>query len=237
MSAPVQTSPKPAKQPIPPLRQGDHLSAEEFMRRYEAMPEVKKAELIQGVVHMPSPVTLEEHGGPHFDLGGWLGYYRAFTPGTQGGDNTTIRLGPKNVPQPDLLLRILPECGGQSRTVDRYVVHAPELVAEVAASSVSFDLYEKLETYRNAGVREYIVWRVEDKEIDWFILQSGQFEKQPVPAAGRYESRGFPGLWLDPTALIRGDMKRVFEVLQEGIAKPEHLAFVEKLRAAAGGGR
>lgn len=234
MSTPVQTVAKSEAASIPPLRQGDHLSAEEFLRRYEAMPEVRKAELIQGVVYMPSPVSMEEHGGPHFDFSGWLSYYRAFTPGTQGGDNTTIRLGPRNVPQPDVLLRILPECGGRSRTVDRYVVHGPELVAEVAASSVSFDLFEKLETYREAGVLEYIVWRVEDGEIDWFVLQSGQYEKQPLTAAGRYESRVFSGLWLDPAALVRGDMKRVFVVLQQGIGGAEHQAFVEKLRGAGG---
>ena len=230
MSTPVQATPKPEVERIPLLHQGDHLTADEFMRRYEAMPDVKKAELIQGVVYMPSPVTIDDHGGQQFDLITWLGVYRAYTPGTQGGDNSTIRLDPKNTPQPDGLLRILPELGGQSQTQDRYVVRAPELTAEVSASSVSYDLYEKLETYRTAGVREYIVWRVEDEEIDWFILRDGKFEKLPLTAAGRYESQVFPGLWLDPAALMRGDMKRVFEVLQEGIASPEHQAFVEKLR-------
>jgi Uma2 family endonuclease len=232
MSTPVHAPQQPVVAPIPPLRQGDHLSDEEFLRRYEAMPEVKKAELIQGVVYMPSPVSMDEHGGPHFDFNTWLGYYRVFTPGTQGGDNTTIRLGPRNVPQPDTLLRILPECGGKTRTVDRYVIHGPELVAEVAASSVSFDLHEKLETYQEAGVQEYIVWRVEDAAIDWFVLQSGAYEKLVLAPAGRYESRVFPGLWLDPTALLRGDMQRVLAVLQEGIASAEHQAFVEKLKAA-----
>lgn len=232
MSTPVHTPEQPAVRPIPPLRQGDHLSADEFMRRYEAMPEVKKAELIQGVVYMPSPVSMDEHGGPHFDFNGWLCYYRAFTPGTQGGDNTTVRLGPRDVPQPDALLRILPECGGQTRTVNRYVVQGPELAAEVAASSVSYDLHAKLETYRAAGVQEYVIWRVEDAAIDWFVLQSGVYEKLPLTPAGRYESRVFPGLWLDPAALLRGDLQRVFAVLQEGIATAEHAAFVEQLRAA-----
>ena len=230
MSTPVQTTPKPEVERIPLLHQGDHLTAEEFMRRYEAMPEVKKAELIQGVVYMPSPVTIDDHGGQHFDLITWLGIYRAFTPGVQKGDNSTVLLGPMDAPQPDGLLRILPEFGGQSQTRDRYVVRAPELTAEVSASTVSYDLFEKLETFRTAGVLEYIVWRIEDEEIDWFILRDGTFEKLPLSPAGRYESQVFPGLWLEAAAMVRCDMKRVFQVLQEGIASPEHQAFVDKLR-------
>src|SRR5262245_22343202 len=86
---------------VPPLRAGDRLSRGEFERRYEAMPEVNKAELIEGVVYMPSPTSLNEHGGPHFDLIGWLALYRAFTPGVQGGDSTTVRLDEDNEPQSD----------------------------------------------------------------------------------------------------------------------------------------
>ena len=124
--------------PVPLLENGDHLTRDEFERRYEAMPDGKKAELIEGVVHMPSPVRLQQHGSPHADLVGWLIVYRAATPGVQVGDNTTIRLDLDNEPQPDALMMIEPACGGQARVdADGYVAGGPELVAEVAASSVS----------------------------------------------------------------------------------------------------
>jgi hypothetical protein len=210
------------------------LTAAEFERRYEAMPGIKKAELIEGVVYMPSPVTTEDHAAPHFDLITWLGYYRAFTPGVQGGDNATLRLDLDNRPQPDAFLRILPEFGGRSRTIDRYVVGGPELAAEVAASRASYDLHDKLNAYRRNEVREYIVWRVEDREIDWFILREGRYDRLAADRSGVYQSEVFPGLWLDPAALIDGDMPRVLQVVQQGIAMPSHAEFVERLRQTGG---
>jgi len=214
---------------IPPLEPGDRLTRDEFERRYEAMPELNKAELIEGVVYMPSPVTQQEHGGPHFDLVGWLGFYRAATPGVEGGDNSTLRLDLDNEPQPDAFLRILPECGGQSRNSGKYVAGAPELIAEVAASSASYDLHDKLQAYRRNGVPEYVVWRVWDRAIDWFVLRDDQYERLPVNAAGHYCSAVFPGLWLDPAALVRGDLAQVIAVLQQGLATKEHAEFVNRL--------
>src|SRR3954454_9356608 len=144
---------------VPYLENGDHLTRAEFERRYDAMPHLKKAELIEGVVYMPSPVRYKHHSRPHFDLIGWLAQYRAATPGVEGGDNGSIRLDLDNMPQPDAFLMVLPECGGQARiSDDDYVEGAPELVAEVASSSVSFDLHQKLQVYRRSGVREYAVW-------------------------------------------------------------------------------
>src|SRR5436189_6420172 len=99
---------------IPALVNGDHLTADEFMRRYEAMPEVKKAELIEGVVYMPSPVNLLKHGQPHLFLGGCFAIYIFGTPGVGGGDNSTVRLDDDNEPQPDLTLFIQPEFGGKT---------------------------------------------------------------------------------------------------------------------------
>jgi hypothetical protein len=218
---------------VPPLQPGDRLTRPEFERRYDAMPEVKKAELIEGVVYMPSPVTVEEHGAPHFDLITWLGLYRATTPGVQGGDNSTLRLDWDNDPQPDGFLRILPEYGGQSRTSpDGYVEGAPELAAEIAASSVSYDLHDKLNAYRRNGVREYVVWRVWDKEIDWFVLRDGRYERLPLTPTGLHQSEVFPGLWLDPAALLRGDLAHVLQVLQQGLASPDHAAFKQRLQQA-----
>ena len=212
---------------MPPLRNGDHLTRDEFERRYAAMPHVKKAELIEGVVHMPSPVTADEHGEPHFDLNGWLFVYRAHTPLVRGGDNCTLRLDLDNEPQPDGYLRLLPEREGQATLVDGYVTGAPELIVEIAASSASYDLHEKRDAYRRNGVREYVVWRVWDVEIDWFVLRAGQYERLPLED-GIYKSDVFPGLWLDPAAVLRGDMARVLEVLQQGLASTEHAAFVDR---------
>ena len=129
---------------IPELQAGDHLTRLEFERRYSAMPEVKKAELIEGVVYMPSPVSHEDHSRPHSMLATWLGTYWYATPGTDAGTTPTVRLDLENEPQPDALLRILPQSGGRSRDENKYIAGPPELVVEVAASSVSYDLHEKL---------------------------------------------------------------------------------------------
>lgn len=217
---------------IPPLRAGDRLTRAEFERRYEAMPGIKKAELVEGVVYMPSPVRDDDHGGPHFDVIGWLFFYRAHTPGVKGGDNSTLRLDLDNEPQPDACLRVLTECGGQARIVDGYVEGGPELIAEVSASSASYDLHDKLNAYRRNGVQEYVVWRVWDDAIDWFILRDGTYDRLPLTADGLYKSEVFPGLWLDPAALVSGDMSRVLEVLQTGLASPEHAEFATKLQQA-----
>jgi Uma2 family endonuclease len=197
------------------------------------MPEVKKAELIEGVVYMPSPVTQTGHSRPHFDIIALLGIYRFATPGVEGGDNGTVRLDWDNEPQPDAFLRILPDWGGQSRNDEEYVGGAPELIVEVAASSASYDLHDKLHAYRRNGVREYVVWRVLDESIDWFVLREGRYERLPPTPAGTFHSEIFPGLWLDPAAWLRGDFARAMAVLQEGLASPEHSEFVDRLRAAA----
>ncbi len=218
---------------ITELRAGDRLTRAEFERRYSAMPNVKKAELVEGVVYMPSPVSSVEHGNPHFDLITFLGFYRVATPGIEGSDNATVRLDWENEPQPDAYLRIVPRFGGQTRDDGKYVAGAPELVAEVAASSVSYDLHDKLRSYQRNGVREYLVWRVWDSAIDWFVLREGQFEPLSPTGPGHYQSEIFPGLWLDLNALLRGDVARVLTVLQQGVASPEHAAFIASLQAAA----
>jgi hypothetical protein len=225
MSAPTVPTRK-----VPPLHNGDHLDRDEFERRYDAMPDVKKAELIEGVVYMPSPVRFEEHGKQHADLMTWLGVYRAHTSGVSAGDNTTIRLDLGNAPQPDALLLIEPERGGRVTFTDGYVTGGPELVAEVAASSVSIDRNAKLDAYLRNGVQEYVFWRVEDRAIDWFVLRGAKYDLLPAGADGIVRSEVFPGLWLDPAALIAEDLMRVLAVVQQGIASPDHAAFVIRLR-------
>src|SRR5215510_5588951 len=233
MASPSTTVPLRASSPeaVPPLENGDTLTRAEFERRYEAMPHLKKAELIEGVVYVPSPVRHRYHGHQHAHLLNWLGHYEVGTPGVEVSGNVTVRLDLDNEPQPDVLLFIDPACGGQARIdADGYIEGAPELVAEVAASSASYDLHAKPRVYRSNGVREYIVWRVLDKEIDWFVLRAGQYERLPVDAEGLYRSEVFPGLWLDPAALLRGDLATVLTVVQRGLASPEHDAFAARLR-------
>jgi len=215
-------------EPIPPLQNGDRMTRPEFERRYTAMPDLKKAELIEGRVYMPSPVHQESHGGPHADVITWLGFYRMFTPGVRGGDNSSLRFDWHNEPQPDALLMLLPERGGQARVgASKFIEGAPELIVEVSASSMSYDMHEKLEAYERNGVCEYVVWRVFDREIDWFVLREGRYVRLAPGSDGVFRSEVFPGLWLDPVALLAGDLARVFQVVQEGIASPEHAAFVQ----------
>jgi Uma2 family endonuclease len=175
-------------------------------------------------------VRHRQHGAPHAHLIGWLGQYAANTPGVEVGDNSSVRLDLDNEPQPDALLLIDPAYGGQVRiSADGIIEGAPELVAEVASSSVSYDLHAKLHVYRRNGVREYTVWRVLEREIDWFVLRAGQYERMPVDAQGLLRSEVFAGLWLDAAALVRGDLATVLSIVQQGLASPEHAAFLSRL--------
>ncbi len=215
----------------PPLENGDRLSRDEFERRFDAMPDLKKAELIKGVVYMGSPVRFGKHGEPHARLLTWLGTYAAFTRGVGLGDNATVRLASDTEPQPDALLRV--EAVGRANTrisVDDYVEGAPELVAEISSSTASYDLHDKLDAYRDAGVKEYVVWRVEDREFDWFLLRDGEYTRAALDAEGVCHSRTFPGLRLAAAALLAGDMARVMEELQKGLDAAEHAEFVASLR-------
>jgi Uma2 family endonuclease len=212
------------------LERGDFLSRDEFLRRWEAMPDVKRAELIQGVVYMPSPVSMP-HGNKEHHVGTWLGVYEASTPGCQGSHNATWLMGEDDAPQPDTALRILPEYGGQSRTQGRYAAGAPEFAAEISVSSTSYDLHQKLEVYQEAGVQEYLAVLMREREVRWHRLTEGRFAVVPPPADGVYRSVVFPGLWLDAPALLAGDLARVLAVLNQGIASAEHQAFVEQLAA------
>jgi Uma2 family endonuclease len=212
------------------LERGDFLSRDEFLRRWEAAPLVKRAELIQGVVYMPSPLS-RRHGARDNDVTAWLGVYRAATPGCEALNNATWLMGDDDAPQPDGALRILPEYGGQSRTQGRYAAGAPEFAAEISVSSTSYDLHQKLEVYQEAGVQEYLAVLMREREVRWHRLTEGRFEVVPVPADGVYRSAVFPGLWLDAPALLAGDLARVLAVLNQGIASAEHQVFVEQLQA------
>ena len=217
---------------VPPLEPGDHLSRAEFERRYHAMPGLKKAELIEGVVYMASPVRWNEHARPHALVLLWLGTYSAATPFTQVGDNGSVRLDGDNMPQPDVALIIERSKGGQATlSEDGYVEGAPELVVEVAASTASIDLNVKQRVYRRNNVPEYVVWRVQDGAVDWFHLVNGEYHRLAAGDDGIIRSVVFPGLWLDLAALIRLDSGQVLNALARGLADPAHASFVAKLTA------
>jgi Uma2 family endonuclease len=216
---------------IPLLENGDRLSRSEFERRYQAMPNHQKAELIAGIVYVASPLRITQHGNPHARIMTWLGSYWAATPGVELGDNSTVQLDQYNEPQPDALLRI--QTGGQSTVNENgYVEGAPELIVEIAASTVSLDLHQKLEVYQLHQVQEYLVWRVEDDQLDWFQLKQGKYLKLQPDIEGILYSQMFPGLWLDQNALLTGNLAKVLRVLQKGLASGEHQSFVEKLNSS-----
>lgn len=219
-------------QSVPRLENGDRLPRAEFERRYSAMPEHVRAELVEGIVIMASPVRHNLHAAQHAILTTWAGVYLIGTPGVLSGSDGTVRLDPVNEPQPDVYLMIDPVRGGNARIdADGYISGAPELVAEVAASTVSHDLGPKLNAYRRNGVSEYLVWRVEDAAIDWFVLRDGRFDRLLPEADGITRSLVFPGLWLDAAALLAGDLTRVHAVLRKGLDDPAHAAFVARLEA------
>ncbi len=217
----VQTS-------IPFLENGDRLSRSEFERRYAAMPNHQKAELIEGVVYMASPLRFHRHAKPHAALITWLGIYQIATPNVSLGIEPTIRLDLDNEPQPDGVL-IMDRGGQASITENDYIEGAPELIIEIAASSAGYDLHDKKRVYRRNGVREYIVWQQHENQLYWFFLNLDQYLVGEPDKAGILRSQVFPGLWLAVESLLTGEMNRVLNVLQEGLNSPEHRHFVQSL--------
>ena len=240
MSAPATTEAKPAVRrrtpeivPLtpPPLQSGDHLTVAEFERRYNAMTQVKKAELVEGVVFMASPVSTY-HADAHAAMVAWLKLYAAATPGTRTGDNVTVRLDAKNEVQPDVYLGVREKHGGAVRlSREGYLDAAPELVVEIAVTSADMDLHEKFELYRRHRVREYLVWQVLDSRFHWFVLQGSRYSELRAGPDGLIRSRFFGGLWLDVPALLADDFGRVAKSLTAGLDSPDHAEFAAKLTA------
>ena len=211
----------------PLLEAGDRLSRDEFERRYDRMPRVNKAELIEGTVFMPSPVRAKKHARPHAHLGTWLGVYASETPGVELFDNSTVRLDLDNEPQPDLVLMKVPAKGGQAHiSKDDYIEVAPELAVEIVGSSRAYDLHQKKGAYRRNAVREYLAWITGEQRLVWWELREGEYQEIAISADGLLKSSVFPGLWLDSSALLSGDLKSVLAVLRRGLDTPEHRAFV-----------
>lgn len=213
---------------LPPrLRDGDRLTREEFLRRWEQMPELKRAELIDGIVYMPSPVS-NIHDDFHFRLSYWLGSYVAATPGCRAGIAGTWLMSPDSAPQPDLALKIDPECGGQSRVEGAYSAGTPELIVEVSHTTSARDRGARLRLYERSGVREYVTVRPEAQQIVWRELVDGSF-REMAEEDGIFRSQVFQGLWLDAVPLWSGDLAGVAATVQRRIATAEHAAFVERL--------
>lgn len=231
-SSPAATTAPAADPAARGLQEGLRLSRVEFERRSAERPDLKKVELIDGVVRMPTAVRYASHGRPHAAMVGWLVTYATATPGVHVVDNATLRLDGDNDLQPDAALLIDPGSGGQARvSADDYIEGAPELVAEIAASSASRDLHDKLRVYERDGVREYLVWRVPDRRLDWFELEGGAYRARAAEAAGVVRSAVFPGLWLKVGALLNDDLAAVLRTLHEGVADPSHAVFLNGLRA------
>jgi len=211
----------------PLLEQGDRLTRDEFERRYQRMRKLRKAELIEGTVFMPSPVRATKHAEPHNFLSGWLLVYVSETPGVRCFDNSTVRLDLDNEPQPDLVL--IKATGGQTRiSQDDYIEGAPEMAVEIVGSSAAYDLHQKKGAYRRNGVREYLVWITGENRLIWWELREGEYHELAPDAQGTLRSKIFPGLWLDTRALLQSDMKSVLSTLRRGLESPEHAAFIAR---------
>lgn len=221
----------PANDTMPPLENGDRLSRAEFERRYEAHPDIIKAELIEGVVYVASPVRVRKHGSPHSKIIIWLGLYLEATPGIEIADNATLRLDLDNEPQPDVSVWI--DGGNAFVDGDDYLQGAPELLVEVAGSSAAMDLHQKLQVYRRNGVAEYLVLLTHEQEVRWFSFGQGETVQLEPDADGILQSRVLPGLHLDPARFWQEDLAGVLEGLRRGLAAPEHAAFVAKLRGSS----
>lgn len=194
----------------PRLETGDRLDQATFHQRYEEMPDGFKAELIQGTVIVPPPLRMD-HGKHHGLVLGWLTAYYAATPGVDLADNATVLMPPDGEPQPDALMIIKPTSGGQTREEDGYLAGAPELIVEVASSSVSYDLHAKFDSYQQEGVREYVVVVLREPEVRWFVLDGGRFVSRSADDDGIFRSTVYPGLWLDAATLLAGDARQMLD--------------------------
>jgi len=214
----------------PGLVTGERLTVEEFLRRWEELPDLKNAELIDGVVYVPSPVSLT-HGSLDLLIHMWLGYYAQATPGCKGGSNSTWLMS-GSAPQPDAYLRILPSHGGQSANEGPLGAGAPELAVEICVTSTEIDFGPKPALYQRAGVREYITVEQFGQRMIWRVLENGAYVAQTPPLDGIVRSQVFPGLWLDLAAFWSDDGAKMLVALNAGLASQDHRQFVERLAVA-----
>ena len=232
----MSTVDRPQPRVQPALEAGQRLDQPTFHERYAAMPENTRADLVGGFVFMASPLR-DLHAETDRNLGGWLFHYKRLTPGVRSPNNATVILGPDVEVQPDSQLRIPEELGGNSRVVDGCISQGPpELVIEIGRSTRSYDLGPKKDEYEKAGVLEYLFVGIEPDEVRWFVRREGKFAPMAAGPDGIYRSEVFPGLWLDPKALIEEDLDGLIAVLEQGLATGEHREFVDRLAARRAGG-
>jgi len=219
---------------VRPLQGGERMRRNEFERRFDATPGLKRAELVEGTVWIPPQMGEVRYGSARMALIGLIGSYCAATPGVSGGAHGHIRLDAVNMPQPDVSVHLGKAYGGQSRIdADGYLEGAPEFVADVVRQRAEWPT-GRVEALRRNGVREFAVWRVDDCLIDWFVVRDGKQERLEMGADGVYRSRVLPGLWVDPVALLTDERARAMAVMRQGIASPEQGEFIERLKRAAG---
>ena len=212
-----------ASRTAPPLQSGDRLGVAEFHQRYAQHPSIKKAELVEGVVYVSSPVYAT-HGEPHLVLNFWVGLYLTQTPGVRAADNLSVRLDNENEVQPDICLWL--QNGAAQLSNAGLLLGAPDLVVEVAASSAAYDLHQKLRVYQRSGVREYLVFAAYEQETHWFHLADGVYQQIVADDKGVLRSRLFPGLWIHPDHVWNNDFAAMQTLLQAGLDSPEHTQFV-----------
>lgn len=189
------------------------------------------AELVEGVVYITESVNHVYHGRPHAHLCGLLGIYNMNSSHLDVGNNSTLRLDTKNELQPDVLLRLTTKAGGSSIIdEDGYIQGPPELIAEVAHNSASYDMHDKLKAYRRNGVQEYIIWLSEDERLLWYTLDDEEYRLLEADNDETIRSLIFPGLWLNVPAILTGDLRKAQATVQAGIQSPEHQRFVSKLK-------
>lgn len=229
MNATLRVLSPPVGLPPTELHNGDRLTQKEFHELYRRAPKHFKAELIGGSVYVASPVKAN-HADNQLPAGTLLVLYEAATPGVRASDNASLILDDESEPQPDLHLRLLHEYGGRCTvSSDGYVTGPPELVCEVSDSTRSVDLNARRATYASAGVQEYLVINLRENKVHWFDLKASQ--ELTADPDGIIRVKVFPGLWIDPAAVVARDLRGLLATLDRGLASPEHAAFVAQLAA------
>ncbi|WP_459558498.1 Uma2 family endonuclease [Lacunimicrobium album] len=224
-----------AVQRTPILHEGDHLTFDEFIARWENMNEFerrgKHPELINGKVYMnAAAISYSGHGQPQRMILGLFEHFVAETPGVEWAAPVTAKLDDESGPEPDAELFILPEFGGNVQINNGFLTGTPDLVIEIAASSVSKDMFEKRDMYEQAGIPEYLVWRTEDRAFDYFRLEKQQYVHRTLDPEEKWFSRTFPTLVFDIHFLLAIDYRAALKTLRQSLASPAHAVFVAELQ-------
>lgn len=218
-----------ATPPGPPVN-GDCLSVKEFLHRYLPYRRNLKAELINGLVSLSHGVRADLEDLSNSVIQSWIRSYAALTPGTKMDVNTIVILAWDTVPQPNIVLRVLPENGGKSRMTNQDILtDAPELMVDFTTSHQTFDIREKLGAFRRLGVVEYLVWWANDQKLDWYCLEQEKYALNLPDSNGVLTSPSFPGLRLNLSALLNRSSAAVMATLRKSLESPDHAGFVARL--------